>query len=826
MCIEKIKFPFAIGLVTAALFTFNASASLIFTEADTLSESNSANKTKLVRMGNGWLVSSYGDATAGSQLVYDLKADAIRLSRDNFVKVCHPANNESQCSLASDWGAPVNISNSAHLSSIATKWNINSDYPSEFYGDAEKSNIFVSGNFAVVTQVSKYCPGGKQRLVSYNERDGLSVPFSCIYASYTNNVAGVTDSETGEQISPPVWNTIQMTDGSRDAKSDFNKGLKYDTKGLWAISWQEDPHGLQIGGADGPGEGASGASVTHGTDVWYSYTENLMGTPFSEPVRISDNYTNDGSGGNTSPVFHPDDFDNEIESLERGTTGAARPNLMLTGVVGTPPTAVIAYEESKGSNRLDSGKYIRYHEFIFNQPPASQGFYQNGEPGCIISDPAENSRRVRFVSQHTPSVNGLRMGVFWKQGFPTQGGPSDIMVRVSKVTTEEGSTGLRPADMFPAVDPGCRVTPYEDAQLLANTPASNISTNTIPWTPVGEGSLLPPANVLTDTTSLNPYEDARAHRAAIVGDDFYIGYSYAKDWAVATVVDLDNYNFWLRRYSAVDDSWTIAKNLSNITDVKIHVKEPRLVKTPGSGMGCTDGSYLENCSSKSTLIVAWGTESNVYQHIGDSVEGDISYTRTKDKGITFEEPVVVSGIGDGVSRFESQLRPSPAGNIIWTAWNESDLLGKHAMLSVTDESEGIPPTPPAGGGTPPPPPPADSYNLSIESLEMDTTDPVVDEDGIYYVIAKQKNVPARVTVKNTGGLTVSGEVYIQTITGGGFSYGPYPFTLGTEETFTQEFSWNSRNKKSYTWRAVVTTTEDDSDIDDNILEVITTIVRR
>jgi hypothetical protein len=266
MFIDRMKFPFTLGLLSAALFTANATAGLAFTSADTLSVNSSANKTKLVRMGNGWLVSVYGDATAGSKLVYDLKADATRLSRDNFVKVCHPANNINQCSLAENWSEPVNISNTAHLSSIATNWDINSELPSEYYGDAEKPNIFVAGSFAVVTWVSKYCPGGNQKLGSSNERDGISVHFSCIYASYTNNVAGAPDPETGEPITP-VWNTIRITDGSRDAKSDSNKGLKYDTKGLWAIAWQEDPHGLQIGGADGPGDGASGASVSHGTDV-------------------------------------------------------------------------------------------------------------------------------------------------------------------------------------------------------------------------------------------------------------------------------------------------------------------------------------------------------------------------------------------------------------------------------------------------------------------------------------------------------------------------------------------------------------------------------
>ena len=832
-----------LGFICLALITMGATAD--YSAPEMLSENSLANKTKLVRMGSGWLVSAYGDATDGSQTVYDTKADDTRLSRDIFVRVCHPAHNDSQGGLASDWSEPLNISNTAHVASILTKWDENNVFDGEmiarpFFGDSEKPNIFVAGNFAVVTWVGKYCPGDKQRIISYTAREGLSVPFSCLYRSYTNNVAGL-DGE------PAVWNTQQITDGSRDAKSDFNKGLSIDGKGKWVFSWQEDPHGLQLGAGAGPGEGASGATVTHGTDIWYTYTEDLMGTPLATPVRISDNYTIDGSGGNTSPVFHPDDPENEIQVLERGNTGASRPNLMLVNNAsyGIDPTAVIAYEESKGADRLDSGKFVRYHEFPFNAPPVSNGMYENGEPGCIISDPAENSRRVRFVGQPNASPNGLRMGVFWRQGFPTEGGPADIMVRVGKKTEDVGSTGLRPEDMEPAVDGTCRESDYLVARDLNNVPASNISSNTIPWTPLPSlevpfpTSTFPP-NDLGDTSSFNPYEDSKAHRAAIVGDDFYLGYSYAKDWAVATVIDLDIYDFWMRRYNAqglsddtYDQGWTDAVNLSNMinmTGVTTHVKEPRLVKTPGSGMGCNtldpaNSAYPENCQDKNTLIIAWGTESNVYGHIGGSEEFDVYYTRTRDKGATFEAPVVVPGIGEN-NRFESQLRPSPAGNIIWTVWNEADNVsgGTHAMLSVSDESVGTAPTPPPGGGTPPPPPPADSYDLLIESLELDVDAPQI-VDGIYLVPAKTKGIPARVTITNVGGLTVTGEVTVETFQGGGFYYSFDFEELGSGETAVFDFTWDSRNKKSYTWQATVSPIDNDRDLDNNTMRVEAIIVR-
>jgi hypothetical protein len=294
------------------------------------------------------------------------------------------------------------------------------------------------------------------------------------------------------------------------------------------------------------------------------------------------------------------------------------------------------------------------------------------------------------------------MGVFWRQGLPTEGGPADIMVRVGKKTTAEGSTGLRPEDMVPAVDAACRTSVYAEAKELANAPADNISSNTIPWSPVSCDVEPPadPANNIADTTSFNPYEDSRAHRAAIVTDDLYVGYSYVKDWAVGNYTDMDNYNFWLRKYNGTSGGWTVANNVSNISDPAINVKEPRLVKTPGNGPGCTtpaDPDSItnpENCQDTNTLIVGWGTESNVYSHVETSEEFDIYYTRTRDQGATFEEPVVVPGIGSN-NRFESQLRPTPAGNIVYTVWNEKDNTtgGTNAMLSVSDESDGAEPPP-------------------------------------------------------------------------------------------------------------------------------------
>jgi len=91
--------------------------------------------------------------------------------------------------------------------------------------------------------------------------DSRIIPFACTWMAHSTN--------NGTSWSAPR----QLSTGERDAKQDssagsFNTGTR---KGQVNISWQEDPQGLQLGEADGPGDGASGANVNGGTDVWYAW---------------------------------------------------------------------------------------------------------------------------------------------------------------------------------------------------------------------------------------------------------------------------------------------------------------------------------------------------------------------------------------------------------------------------------------------------------------------------------------------------------------------------------------------------------------------------
>ena len=126
--------------------------------------------------------------TNPAKYVYDLKADVERPARDIFVRTCDSAG--ADCADPRNWTAPVNISNTAALSSIATDWTGDTDGSAErtpFHGDSGKPNIFGSGDRVVVTWVDKYCPGDvRQRTVTYLERNGREVPFSCVYAAHAS----------------------------------------------------------------------------------------------------------------------------------------------------------------------------------------------------------------------------------------------------------------------------------------------------------------------------------------------------------------------------------------------------------------------------------------------------------------------------------------------------------------------------------------------------------------------------------------------------------------------------------------------------------------
>jgi hypothetical protein len=699
---RKSRIAILTGIALAATAAYAAIQISINTPI-ALSDGSLGHKPKIQRAGDGRLVAVFGDETAGAGDVYDVKADAERPARDIYVKTCKP-DDVVTCNDLADWSAAVNVSNSALESSISTAWQGGDPVVNSLRvpGDIDKPNIKTSGPLMVLTWGSVYCPDGDlttagiqapvQRAIRYLERDGRVIPFSCTWVAYSTN--------NGVAWSAPT----QLSTGERDAKQDASFGsVSTDVtspnyrKGQVAISWQEDPQGLQLGEADGPGDGASGANVNGGTDVWYTYATVDLSVPstpvddfvLSPAVRLTDNWQGlYGISGQLNAVFDGTGVNVDPDLLEKGAAGASRPNI---GMVGS--TAIVAYEETKGSEELDEGKFVRYHAFNYSTPPVSSA-------GCIISNPLKNARRVRFLTQSPADAGtgGINIGIFWKEGIYDKGGPSDIVVR-------RGMGGLQPSNMVPAVDANCATSDYLTAIGLVNTPAENISSNA------------PTANNdnLTDDTEANYTENALAHRGVLRGDEMWIGFSYTND-LVKLWAQLDNYNFWLRKYT-VGTGWNLPVNVTNIEDKNINVREPRIFGTPKSSQTfCPTGDPADAtttdptfCQDASVVYLAWGTQTNVspFDPVGGEDLG-IFITVSQDSAETFAAPVRYSTatgsvFDDDNFAFESQVVTRPDGARFYGVWGQSDSLtgvtkAEYASGDVADVDDQPAPTSSSSSG--------------------------------------------------------------------------------------------------------------------------------
>ena len=643
-----------------------------------VSDGASTNKVKILRTPDGTLFAVYGEAQDvdiyGNGLAWDAKGSHTRKPYDIVIK--YSLDN------GDTWSEKLNIDNTAHLSSArgilvqegAPALDPETGAPNlamdpnavNYPGDSDKPNVFNIGNNIVVTWNGKFCAGGEQRFVVYPELYGITVPYSCQYAARL-----VWDSTAKTFKAQAAWNgavykTDQLTSGLRDAKQDANRGNKYGH----VLNWQEDPLGLKLGEAEGPGSGASGANVNNGTDVWYSHIEllNAAGTgvdpakfvnnSWSSPTRITKNIFAVRTLSGRDFLTHP------YGEYDLGNVGASRPNI---GQVDDH--VIIAYEETKGTMGWDEGKYIRYHAFRFDTPPL------NGEHGCIISDPWENARRVRFLVQSAES-NEVPLLFIYKQGDFTQGGESDIMLR-------RAVGGLAPEYLEPRVDFGsCRSSilsggdPLYDIDLVLHGPAMNFSGTRgieIGDAP-GTGQMFESID-----TGANYIENALAHRGAMRGENILIGFSYVPDLAAFELLNnQEPYRFMVRRSTDSGATWTDAFDLTPMLDAAsgYTAKEPRIVPTPGSGPNCALGDPTD-CQDGNVLYVAFGMQTNV-RHYEEAADADLYMLLTPDFGATFTAPQAITagdalgGMPDDFEDFETQIKLRPDGRASYTVWSGND----------------------------------------------------------------------------------------------------------------------------------------------------------
>jgi hypothetical protein len=238
--------------------------------------------------------------------------------------------------------------------------------------------------------------------------------------------------------------------------------------------------------------------------------------------------------------------------------------------------------------------------------------------------------------------------------------------------------GLQPANMAPSVDAACATSDYTTAIGLSSLPGENISSRS--------PSLTVADNGLSDGTEVNFTENALAHRGVLRGGDLWIGYSYTTD-LVKLWAQLDNYNFWLRKYTfaAGTGSWDLPRNATNITDKRINVREPRIFGTPKSTTACPTGlpgdqttTDPTQCQNTNVIYLAWGTQENVSPFVPDGgADLGIYITASTDGAQSFATPIrysVAAGrlFQDDESAYESQVVTRPDGGRFYGVWNQAD----------------------------------------------------------------------------------------------------------------------------------------------------------
>ena len=431
-------------------------------------------------------------------------------------------------------------------------------------------------------------------------------PYMCLWTARSTD-GGVT------------WAKQRLTNGSLDADEDVPAGyVKYTSDvastGGFAITYQADPAGLKPGEAEGPGDGASGAAVNPGTNIWYTFLSKAAfqaKTAFPTPTAISNN-----------------------TGTASGDPGASRANLNISG-----GTAVLAYEETKGGG--SPGKQIIYHSFPYATPDTNSA-------GTPISNPSNNARRVRFLLQGNEAMagagdanSGLTKGVHvllvWREtSLTTPAAASDIMMSrgIRHTGLRPGSTGFLPTD----------IEPFSSAKNLS------------------------------DPTNANIDDNALAQRGVLRGEFAAIAYDHTGSQTQANLYN-DTYNLFITSTSDGGDTWGAARNMSNLASNALRVVEPRLVGTPGTIKlpdGVTATSDLSDVQNPNVLFVSWGTETNA----AVSVPQDIYLTRSTDKGATYEAVQLLAGDnGATVRASETQLRAPPDGKTLGALWMQSDAAG-------------------------------------------------------------------------------------------------------------------------------------------------------
>ncbi len=627
------------------------------------------------------------------------------------------------------------------ISDTTDKWskqvvwnNATINYP----GHAQKPTMAVEGNNILVAWNDKYCPSGNpfdlvqdsegnyttdyfavngaQGSIDYegivalpNGKTVYEVPFSCVWTA-----RGLFDPADGTI----TWTSpMQLTSGTRDS----NHIKVASSSAGFALAWQEDTVGLKSGKGEGPGDGWSGATTGHGTDIWYTsikmedfndlnVTDENTSRPkslynFHYPVRITDNekcqvgdskpYCNymcdtygsvdtnqsNNSGSAISRCMTYDiDMLTDTPVVLDGDTGASRAALNILKNVDGQHVVVFGYEETKGlsestpgdgsQDQGDSttiieleGKSVYFESFLFDAIDAvnlSTDFKTIMETAKIPMVSAGNIVNVRVPDRNDTSkmiYENARRLVIGTQTDSCDAERFTFAFLYKQSFDTQGAS----SDMFVRVNNGLT---YESFTYLDDYLVPNVSAQVPqPDVTAADYNVSWSAANLDDNTYDNDIENTFSPRIFLRGNDIFVGYAY-------TPLEKEGHmpsNFHIHRY-VNGSGWQGPQNITKITRADRSAVDPRFFTTP---KGIDNGLALDQ-SNPDIMFVTWGTieDTDLSDPVSDRREADLFYVRSTNRGVDWDanESMLSAREGTVVEEKAVESFTNPDGKTIYNVW--------------------------------------------------------------------------------------------------------------------------------------------------------------
>jgi hypothetical protein len=651
------------------------------------------------------------------------------------------------------------ISDTTDKSSTKVLWNgAQISYP----GHAQKPTMAIDGKNVVVAWNDKYCPSGNplglesvvtttaegttttypadyfaingnQGFVDYagiaapNGKIVYQVPFSCVWTS-----RGILNTEDGNI----TWQApIQLTTGTRDSNHIWIET----SRSGFAMTWQEDTTGLRSGKGEGPGDGWSGATGNHGTDIWYSslkmedfnatVDDNTTSKPkslvnFHYPVRITDNekcalddnklyckYLCDTYGYVTTDTLNNagkeitrcktsyiDMLDN-TQVVLNGDTGASRSAFTILETNQGQDVVVFGYEETKsltinevgtgdkdmGDNDTNisvEGKSVYFESWDFN----ALDDFNASDPATIqkVAMPLVSAGQI--VNVKAPDQNNTsnliyenaRRLVIGTQVDACDADKFNFLFMYKQSFETQGDS----SDMFIRANEGFD---YSGFIKLDNREATNISAQ-VSQADVNSTTYVPiwtTAN-LDSQTYENPNENTFSPRVYLRANDIIAGYAYTPS-AVKTGQGHMPSNFHTNFY--VNNAWQGPKNITQLVKASETSEDARLIPTQ---RGRYEFTGLESDKrNPDTFFVVWGNLDSIdvnQPELGKACT-DIFYRRSTDIGANWDPTLTLAAReGSVIEEKEVESIASPDGKIVFNVWIQEE---DAATADLSDPFSGL-----------------------------------------------------------------------------------------------------------------------------------------